>query len=130
MIFLLHNTPQDAFVEDLSNDQLAALVSEGVPLVDIRRQGEWEETGIVAGSQLLTFFDERNKYDLDLWLEQFDKVAERKKPFILICRHGIRTRKLGRYLNGRPDFGQVLHLQHGITGWIEADDPVTEFESD
>ena len=83
MIFLLHNTPQDAFVEDLSNDQLAALVSEGVPLVDIRRQGEWEETGIVAGSQLLTFFDERNKYDLDLWLEQFDKVDAEKLAEIL-----------------------------------------------
>lgn len=130
MIFLLHNTPADALVVDLSNDQLAALVSEGVPLVDIRRRGEWEETGVVAGSKLLTFFDERNKYDLDLWLDQFDKVTERNKPFILICRHGIRTRTLGRYLNGRPDFGKVLHLQHGITGWIEAGGPVTEFNGD
>ena len=126
MIFLLLNTPGDAIVEDLSNDRLAALAADGITLIDIRRPDEWEETGVIDGSHLLTFFDDRNKYDLDHWLLEFDKVAERNEPFILICRHGIRTGKLGRYLNGRADFGRVLHLQQGITEWIEAGCPITE----
>lgn len=124
MIHLLMNTPAWAKVENLSNDQLAAMAAGGVPLIDIRREEEWEETGVIEGSHLITFFRERDKYDLDGWLEELDKVADRDKPFVLICRHGIRTAKLGRFLDGREDFRNVHHLQHGITGWIEAGGPV------
>ena len=124
MMHLLLNTPARAKVENLSNDQLTAMAAEGVPLIDIRREEEWEETGVIAGSHLITFFRDRDKYDLDVWLAELDKVADRKKPFVLICRHGIRTARLGRYLDGREDFGNVHHLQHGITGWIEAGRPV------
>lgn len=117
-------------MEDLSNQQLASLAAEGVPLIDIRRPLEWEVTGIIEGSFRLAFFDDRNNYDLDLWLEGFDKVADRKMPFILICGHGVRTGNLGRYLEERPDFGPVLHLQHGIAGWIESGLPVSENPGD
>jgi rhodanese-related sulfurtransferase len=117
-------------VEDLSNQQLALLLTEGIPLIDIRRPLEWEETGIIDGSRRLAFFDDRNNYDLDLWLEGFDKLADRKIPFILICGHGVRTGNLGSYLEGRPDFGRVLHLQYGIAGWIESGLPVIDNPGD
>jgi rhodanese-related sulfurtransferase len=120
VIHMLLNTPPDAVVGDLTDEQLIAMAAAGVPMVDIRRQTEWEETGVIEGSHFLTFFDERYNYDLDAWLTAFDKVADRNEPFILICRRGIRTRKLGRFLDGRPDFRQVNHLQHGIAGWIKA----------
>jgi len=120
LINLLLNTPPGAVVVNLSNEDLEARVAARTPVIDIRRFYEWEETGVVEGSHLITFFDERDKYDLDAWLEAFDKVAIRDQPFVLICRMGIRTAKLGRYLNGREDFGIVLHLHHGITGWMES----------
>lgn len=124
MINLMFNTPAWAKVENLSNEQLSVHAAGGVPLIDIRRESEWEETGVIPGSHLITFFREGDKYDLDDWLGEFDKVADRDKPFVLICRHGIRTAKLGRFLDGRDDFSHVHHLQHGITGWIEAGRPV------
>ncbi len=117
---ILLNTPPGASIGDLTDDQLAAMAAEGVPLIDIRRPPEWEETGVIEGSHLLTFFDERKNYDLDAWLAAFDKVADKDKPFILICRLGIRTGTLGRYLDGRQDFKHVYHLQQGISGWIQA----------
>jgi len=125
MIHLLLNTPPWAVVGELTDEQLSAMAAAGVPLIDIRRSGEWEVTGVIEGSHLLTFFDERYNYDLDAWLTAFDKVACRSEPFILICRQGIRTRKLGRFLDGRPDFRQVNHLERGISGWIEAGRPVS-----
>ncbi len=125
VIYLLLNTPPGAVVGDLTDEQLVTLAAGGAPLIDIRRQTEWTQTGIIEGSHLLTFFDERYKYDLDAWLTAFDKVADRNEPFILICRQGIRTRKLGRFLDGRSDFRQVNHLQRGISGWIEAGRPVS-----
>lgn len=130
MIHLLFNTPKWAKVENLSDDQLAASCREGVPLIDIRREDEWEETGVIEGSHLITFFREKDKYDLDGWLAEFDKVADRDKPFILVCRHGIRTAKLGRFLDGRQDFSNVHHLQLGISAWIEAGRPVRFHEPD
>jgi rhodanese-related sulfurtransferase len=127
MIHLLLNTPPGAKVGELTNRQLAELAVAGLPLIDIRRAEEWEQTGVIGGSHLLTFFDRRYNYDLDAWLLEFDKVADRNEPFILVCRRGIRTRKLGRYLDGRPDFRRVHHLQRGISGWIAADRPVRSF---
>ena len=121
MIHLLLNTPPDAAVGNCTNDELLAMAATGVPLIDIRRSWEWEETGVIAGSHLITFFDDRNRYDLDAWLAAFDQVAPRTGPFILVCRRGIRTFKLGRYLDGRTDFRQVHHLHHGISGWTTAD---------
>ncbi len=129
MINLLLNTPHAATVGDLIDDQLIDMAAAGVPLIDIRREFEWEETGVIAGSHLITFFDERNKYDLDAWLTAFDKVADRDKPFILICRQGIRTRKLGRFLDGRQDFRDVHHLQLGIAGWILAGRPTEPIDA-
>lgn len=129
MIYLLLNTPREATVGDLTDGQLIDMAAAGVPLVDIRRAFEWEETGVIAGSHLITFFDERNKYDLDAWLTAFDKVADRDKPFILICRQGIRTRKLGRFLDGRQDFRDVHHLQLGIASWILAGRPTEPIDA-
>jgi rhodanese-related sulfurtransferase len=127
MIYLMLNTPPGAVVENLTDDQLTEMAAAGVPLIDIRRRQEWEETGVIEGSRLLTFFDDWYKYDLDAWLIEFDKVADRAEPFILICRRGIRTDKLGRYLDGRPDFRHVCHLQHGISGWLKAGRKVSPF---
>lgn len=127
---LLLNTPSEAVVGNLSNEEMVAQVSAGIPVIDIRRNYEWEETGVIKGSHLLTFFDERDEYDLEAWLEQFDKVAVRDQPFILVCRMGVRTAKLGRYLNGRKDFGTVLHLHQGITGWIASGMPVVPHQED
>jgi rhodanese-related sulfurtransferase len=129
VIYLLLNTPREATVGDLTDGQLIDMAAAGVPLVDIRRAFEWEETGVIAGSHLITFFDEWNKYDLDAWLTAFDKVADRDKPFILICRQGIRTRKLGRFLDGRLDFRDVHHLQLGIASWILAGRPTEPIDA-
>ena len=40
-----------AEVIDIDNAQLDKLSKSGVPVIDIRLQSEWEETGIVGGSK-------------------------------------------------------------------------------
>ena len=52
-----------AEVIDIDSAQLAQMTKNGVTVIDIRTKPEWEETGIVPGSKLLTFFDERGKAD-------------------------------------------------------------------
>ncbi len=43
--------------QDVDAAQLRELIAQGVPIYDIRRPEEWRQTGVVAGSRLLTWVD-------------------------------------------------------------------------
>ncbi len=118
MLHLIFGTPPGARVADLDPAGLAARLAAGVPVVDIRREDEWEGTGIIPGSRLLTFFDEQRRYDLPGWLAAFDRVADRDRPFVLVCLNGVRTRRLGRYLDGALAWPAVHHLAGGVNAWL------------
>jgi rhodanese-related sulfurtransferase len=124
MLHLLFNTPAHAQVIDVDADGLLALAAAGAPVIDIRREEEWEMTGIIPGSHLLTFFDAYKRYDLDAWLAAFDRVARRDEPFVLVCRNGVRTRRLGRYLDGALGWPGVHHLQGGLRLWAASGRPM------
>jgi rhodanese-related sulfurtransferase len=124
VLYLLINTPAHAQVVDLDADGLLALSAVGAPVIDIRREEEWEMTGIIPGSHLLTFFDEHKRYDLEAWLAAFDRVARRDQPFVLVCRNGVRTRRLGRYLDGALGWPGVHHLRDGLRLWAESGRPL------
>jgi rhodanese-related sulfurtransferase len=124
MVDLVAETPPGARLGELDNARLAEFVARGVPVVDIRRPYEWEATGVIAGSHLLTFFDERGEFDLEAWLADLAGIAGRDDPFVLVCRLGQRTTVLGRYLSGARGYARVHHLAAGITWWLAAGLPV------
>ncbi|MBE0564854.1 MAG: rhodanese-like domain-containing protein [Krumholzibacteria bacterium] len=126
MIDLVAATPPDARLGELGNGQLLALLARGVPVIDIRRPAEWEATGVIAGSLLLTFFDERGGYDLDGWLRRIAATIGPDDVFVLVCRLGQRTDVLGRYLAGARGYAGVHHLSDGITWWLADGRPVVD----
>ena len=107
-----------AEVIDIDNAELARLTAKGVPLVDIRLQAEWEETGIVAGSQLLTFFDERGRANPADWLAKVKPIAKPGEPLIVICRTGNRTRAVSQFLSQQAGYSKVYNVKAGIMGWL------------
>lgn len=109
-----------AEVIDIDNAQLEKLSASGVPVIDIRLQSEWEETGIVAGSRLLTFFDEKGRYDAAAWLEKVKPIAKPNEPVIVICRSGNRTKPVSQLLSQQAGYATVYNVKHGIKGWIGA----------
>ena len=113
-----------AEVIDIDNAQLSRLLQEGVPLVDIRLQSEWEETGIVAGSRLLTFFDERGRYDAAGWLEKLRQSLPERKAVIVICRSGNRTKPVSQFLSQQGGFATVYNVRKGLKGWLAEGGPV------
>ena len=113
-----------AEVIDIDNAQLDKLRQSGVPVVDIRLQSEWEETGIVGGSKLLTFFDERGRADAAGWLEKVKPLAKPNKPVIVICRTGNRTKAVSQFLSQQAGYATVYNVKAGIKGWIGAGGPV------
>lgn len=89
-------------------------------LVDIRRASEWQLTGIVKDSHLLTFFDEYGHYDLQQWLEKFEAfVPTKETPFVLICAHANRTLDVGLFLVNKLGYEKAYHLKGGIVNWIQ-----------
>ena len=71
----------------ISNEDLQTAISEGIPVIDIRRLDEWRDTGVIPSSHRLTFFDQNGKYDLSKWMNDFEKIVSNKdQKFILVCR--------------------------------------------
>ena len=106
-----------AEVIDIDNAELAQLVKSGVTVIDIRTQPEWEETGIVPGSKLLTYFDERGRPDPG-WLEKLKPMASPGDPIVVICRSGNRTRPVSQLLSQQAGYPKVYNVTKGIKGWI------------
>tara|TARA_B100001996_G_scaffold213536_1_gene164007 strand:- start:26 stop:442 length:417 start_codon:yes stop_codon:yes gene_type:complete len=114
---ILFSQSSFADAQKVSTGHLKNLISEGVPLIDIRTPGEWSETGIIEGSYQITFFNEKGEVNISQWLLNFDKIADRQKPFILICRSGRRTGVVSKYLDKNFDFFKIYDATDGINGW-------------
>jgi rhodanese-related sulfurtransferase len=107
-----------AEVIDIDNAQLAQLMKNGVTVVDIRTQPEWDETGILPGSKLLTFFDERGRADPAAWLEKLKPLAQPGDPVVVICRSGNRTKPVSQLLSQQAGYAKVYNVKSGIKGWL------------
>ena len=114
-----------ADIVDIDNAGLAKLLASGVPVIDIRTSSEWEESGIVPGSHLLTFFDERGKADPAAWLQKAKAIAKPGDPVIVICRSGNRTKALSQFLSQRAGYAKVYNVRNGIVAWGKEGRPVT-----
>ncbi|MEY2632606.1 MAG: hypothetical protein RIR00_1260 [Pseudomonadota bacterium] len=107
-----------AEVIDIDNAELARLMEQKVPIIDIRTAPEWQETGVVPGSHLLTFFDEQGRADPAAWLGKARHIAGPEQPVILICRSGNRTRAAGQFLSEKAGYRKVYNVRSGIRAWI------------
>lgn len=102
---------------ELDNRGLAEMMEKGVKVVDIRRPEEWHQTGVVAGSHLLTAFDRYGRIEPD-FVGEFEELVARDEPVVLICRTGSRTAALARALAEQLEYQQVYNVTDGITRWI------------
>jgi rhodanese-related sulfurtransferase len=109
---------------NLDNTQLKTMLEQEVAIFDIRRPDEWRKTGVVEGSQLLTFVDAGGRVKAD-FLARFLATVDRDEPVVLICRTGSRTSTLARHLVEKMGFTQVYNVRNGITQWIRDGQPIT-----
>ena len=109
-----------AFAEiiNINNDQIKELSKINVPIIDIRRSSEWQQTGVVPKSILLTFFDKNGNYNFDKWYNDLSVKINSGKPIILICRTGRRTRIIAEMMDKKFD-NVIYNAKNGITSWIK-----------
>jgi rhodanese-related sulfurtransferase len=113
-----------ADIIDIDSAGMAKLIASGVPVIDIRTSPEWAETGIVPGSHLLTFFDERGNADPAAWLQRAKAIAKPGDPLIVICRSGNRTKALSQFLSQQAGYAKVYNVRNGIQAWAKEGRPM------
>ena len=106
-----------ALAKDLSPTELMTYQSNGVVIVDIRRNEEWKETGIINGGETITAFTKAGSLHPDFQVKFAGVVPNPNTPFVLYCRSGRRTGILRDALETSMGFTKAMHLSGGIVGW-------------
>ncbi len=127
LVLSLSMVTAQAEVTHINNDRTSELLADDIPLIDVRMKSEWEQTGIVEGSHLLTFFDEKGRYDVKQWVSDLEKIVGKDKPFMLICAVGGRTGNISQFLDQKLGFSKVHNVERGIVHWIQSDKPVITY---
>ena len=119
IVFLLTIKFASADIVDVNNVQIKELLKNNIPIVDIRRSSEWDQTGVVPKSILLTFFDKEGNYNYDEWYEKLRLEIDENKPIILICRTGRRTAIIAKMMEIKKFDNVIYNAKSGITSWID-----------
>ena len=112
-------TSMSAQTLDINNDEINELMNNNVPIVDIRTSDEWNQTGVVPNSVLLTFFKKDGSYNFETWYKKLGYLIDINKPFILICRSGRRTKLVSKMLNYHSDM-TIYNAENGINSWLKS----------
>ena len=112
-------TVKFAFAEviDINNEEMIKLSNVNIPIVDVRRSSEWDQTGVIPNSILLTFFDEEGNYNFDEWYEKLQLKINVTDPIILICRSGYRSKIVANMIDEKFNT-TIYNAQSGINSWI------------
>ena len=106
-----------AEVIDVDDQEMIKLSNLNIPIVDVRRSSEWDQTGVIPNSILLTFFDEEGNYNFDEWYEKLQLKINVNDPIILICRSGKRSKVVANMIDEK--FNTIIYnAQSGINSWI------------
>ena len=112
---------------ELSPQEFIDAQENGGVVIDIRREEEWKETGIIKGSQTITAFTKNGKIHPDFPKKFFDLIDDVDVPILLYCRTGNRTGILGKALIDQVGQTNVSHLSDGIVSWKKQGFPIVDF---
>ena len=104
----------------VNSGELLEAQAKGAVIVDIRREDEWQKTGIIDGAETITAFTKAGRLHEDFQEKFLSVVPSLKVPIVLYCRTGNRTTKLGNALVNQLGYSNLSHLRNGITGWFKA----------
>lgn len=103
--------------KEISIDGARKSLGDGVIVVDIRREEEWQQTGVIVGSITSTFFDKNGNANVRSFLKNIREEASPEDTILLICRTGNRTRVVTKFLRENSEFGEVFSVSGGIMEW-------------
>jgi len=101
------------FAEVINQYPSQALIDSNITIIDIRTEPEWKETGLLKGAIPITFFDDRGKYDIPVFMSELQKHVKEGEEFAIICHTGSRTTLLAEFLANYYHMN-VINLRGGM----------------
>ncbi|CAI8449838.1 MAG: FK506-binding protein [SAR116 cluster bacterium MED-G04] len=116
-----------ASLAEAGPDELKKALEDGTIIVDIRREDEWRETGIIEGAHTVTAFTADGRLHPEFQEKFFSLMSGPEARVLLYCQVGGRSNNLGNALINQLGFNNISHLSEGIAGWLDNDNPVVPF---
>ncbi len=110
---------------NVNNVELQALLEKGIKIVDLRRQDEWDQTGLIKDSHKLTAFDNRGNFDRS-FVPKMMAVASPEEDVIVICQVGNRSAVIAQFLSQQRGYEKIYNVTDGIDKWIKDGLPVVK----
>lgn len=101
-----------ADIQRVEVDEAAELVTEGIQILDVRTQKEWNQ-GHLPNAVRVDFLEEG-------FGEKVLKTLDPTKPVLIYCRSGNRSEKAAKLME-RLGFTDLKELKPGILGWEKSD---------
>lgn len=120
LIVGLVGTNARADVVDVDNESLHRLLEQGVRIVDLRREEEWRDTGVIEDSIRRTFFDRNGNHNAERWLAETSAQVGFDQSIILICYSGVRSKVVANWLDKVTSYRRIYNVRDGIARWISA----------
>ena len=103
---------------NMTSNELLEAQAQGAVIIDIRREDEWQKTGIIDGAKTMTAFTKTGHLHQDFQKKFLSMVPSADTQIVLYCRTGNRTTKLGNALVNQLGYSNLNHLRSGIKGWF------------
>ena len=126
-IFLLSSKTLLAEVISISPTEIKELMAKNIPLIDVRREDEWQSTGVIAHSHLLTFFDKNGKYNFSKFVQKLNKIDNIKEGMILFCRTGRRTTLIANAIEKTGAFN-IIYNTKGVIAWSSGNNSLINYK--
>jgi len=113
IIILLTLLTVSLFAELKNSYITQEILDSNLPIVDIRTQPEWKETGLLKGAIPIMFFNQQGKYNINAFLKELNAKVDTTKPFAIICHTGNRTSMIAPWMSQELGY-KVTNLQGGM----------------
>ena len=129
IIIIFFSNTVFAEVINIGNEELKILLKQGIPIVDVRNKNEWEATGTISMSHLISMLNHNGKYSIENWYNEFSKMKLKNNSVILICAVGGRSHYLAKIINHHKKNIKVYNVKKGIKNWIKYNNPVVQYNT-
>jgi len=106
-VFLLMLFTLSLFAEHKDAYMSQKILDSSMPVVDVRTEPEWKETGLLKDAIPIVFFSEQGKPLVNSFLKKLNEKVDTSKPFAIICHTGSRTSVIAPWLSKEFNYNVV-----------------------
>ena len=128
VIFVLFTKFVNADVINIDNRELSNLIEKKIKIIDVRTHNEWELTGIIKNSFLVSLLNKNKKFIFEDWYAMFENKFGKNESIVFICASGVRSNYISHLVQRRKPDLKIYNLEKGINHWIRSGNKIHRFK--